>query len=389
MSRLFMATLPKSGTHVLNEFFGALGLNRHYVEDEQYHSLSVLRHLYRIDEGPVTVLPEKAAVLKELGISDEKGFFERLNSLRSGLIEDMLKMPEGCFVYNHYSYDRHLVDAVYGAGISLVYLYRDPRDYIVSLTNHIMRHPEHKHHNRFRAMESDDERYSALIKGSSQEGPDSITPMAETFRSMAGWLQDPRVFTMRFEEIIGPKGLGSRYVQYLSFEKLVKHIGFPVSTEELYDYIDSSYNEKHTLFVKGQIGQWKEAFSEGVLKVFHAYAGGLLEELGYDGREFDKAGSECINGYDTKRLARCLEHAEQDFLAERMEVAELRDRNKELENICDKNEEDSKARLELVNYWLQEASSWRGLGRLFLRRIALMKKDIAFRKSIQGKQGGE
>jgi len=345
MSKLFMSTLPKSGTHFLVQFFNAVGLKRHPVGDDIYRILNNFRYLYEISDDLIRVKRNEMEILRDQNVSTKEDFFERLDFFRNQTLQKILELPEGHFVYNHYAYDPNLIGKIHNAGIPVIFLYRDPRDYVVSFCNHIVRHPEHKHHHRFKNMGSDDERYSALIKG--QNGLYGITPLTVAFRPMMGWIHDPRVFTMRFEEIIGPKGLGSRYVQYRSFERLMNHMDLPISREELYDCIDLSYNEKHTLFVKGQIGQWNTVFSGEVLDEFHTHAGALLDELGYNEIDFAQSGLKGLND-DVERLMKCLEHAEKNLLAERREAASMREHIKKLTNTVAHIEADSVKRLELI-----------------------------------------
>ena len=293
-----MSSVPKSGTHFMIAFYNRIKLQPHWVEDSTYRLL--IQKLYQTEAED-----ERAELSQQIA------------PLREAAIEAILNMPENHFVYNHYTYDPILLQAILEAKIPVVFLIRDPRDYVVSLTNHILRRRDHKNHQFFHAMKSDEERYLSIITGASQ-GKEFVLPMNYRYKKMQGWIENPLVLTLRFEEIIGPKGGGKREVQYRAFEKLINHIRHPINRDELYRQVDATYNEQSTLFVKGKIGQWREAFSDKVLDAFNSHAGYLLDVLEYSEIEQGKsAESTAFNSEDIKRLRACIENSERDFLRER------------------------------------------------------------------------
>jgi len=279
-----MSSIPKSGTHFMTEFYYKIKLKRHRIQDKKY--ISLIHELHDLGEGK----------------TDYNN--PQLKALRDPIIEAILKMPKNHFVYNHYPYDPILLQSLVDANIPIVFLIRDPRDYVVSFTNHILRRSDHKHHRRFYYIKSDEERFLTVIMGAEEnEEFQGVLPMKFMYEKMFGWLKNEQVLTLRFEEVIGVKGGGSKEVQYRTFEKLMKHINCPLEGDELYRLIDSSYNENANLFVKGKIGQWREDFSEKVLECFNEQAGYLLKILGYSETErFLSQISLCSENYDKNHL---------------------------------------------------------------------------------------
>ena len=329
MTRFFMSSVPKSGTHFMIAFYNRIKLQPHWVEDSTYRLL--IQKLYQTEAED-----ERAELSQQIA------------PLREEAIEAILGMPENHFVYNHYTYDPILLQAILEAEIPVVFLVRDPRDYVVSLTNHILRRRDHKNHQFFHAMKSDEERYLSIITGVSQKKK-SVSPINYIYKKMQGWIKNPRVLTLRFEEIIGPKGGGKREVQYRTFEKLINHIRHPINRDELYRQVDATYNEQSTLFVKGKIGQWREVFSDKVLDAFNSHAGYLLDVLGYSEIEQGKsAESTAFNSEDIKRLRACIENSERDFLQERQINAKKEAQISSLEAQISRLEQESKARLKEI-----------------------------------------
>lgn len=326
MTRFFMSSVPKSGTHFMTAFYNKLKFERHFVDDLTYRLL--VQKPYEIEaDNEIAELSQQIA------------------PLRQAVIEAILDMPENHFVYNHYTYDPILLQAIFEAEIPVVFLIRDPRDYVVSLSNHILRRPDHKHHQFFQAMKSDEERYLSIITGASYE-KESVLPINYLYKKMQGWIENPLVLTLRFEEFIGPKGGGKIAVQYQAFEKLVNHIRYPIDIDELYRQVDTTYNQQSNLFVKGKIGQWREVFSDKVLEAFNSHGGYLLDVLGYS--EIEESQN------DAKKEARILRLEEEnkerqkeiDILLKKLEFLE-KDSQAKLKEIHKRDEEIARLQQEL------------------------------------------
>jgi hypothetical protein len=243
MSKVFLATLPKSGTHFLTRFFFHMGFKRLFLEDLGYRVLI------------------QQALTGELN-GDES---IRLQESRNSVIRSAATLAENSYICHHYSYDAVLVSHLTDAGLAPIFLMRDPRDYVVSLTNHILKHGDHKHHQRFATMGSSDERYIAVIEGLPAEGDfPAVSPLTYTYGLMQGWLKDPEVLGVKFEQVIGPKGGGTLEQQQTTFGKILEHINSPLRIGEIADYIDQSYDPQASMFNKGTLGQWQHEFSSQV-----------------------------------------------------------------------------------------------------------------------------
>jgi len=348
MSRFFLSTLPKSGTHVLTDFFYKYGIPSFKVNDANYRNLSIISNYYEINNKFIASHRDLLSEFQTLGIDSEETFKSRLSTCREKVIEEILSIPDGSYVYNHFIYDPQLVEMLTRNNIPSIFLFRDPRDYIISMNNHILRHPEHKHHFRFLSMSSTEERLLALIEGI-KENKDSysVTPLELNYKVFKGWLFDKRVFKMRFEEIIGPRGKGSRFMQYKAFEEMMAHIGIEPDKSKFYKCVSESFSPVHSLFVKGQIGQWKEDFTPAVHKSFRRLGPRFLSEYGYSEAGFNISPEINFNNLiDVKRIHQCYEDAENEVINMRISIKELEQKKEEIEQLLIENEKDGRTRLE-------------------------------------------
>ena len=92
-------------------------------------------------------------------------------------------------------------------------------------------------------------------------------------------LHHPAVCKVRYEDLIGPEGGGSKERQRAAVERVLSHLGADVAPELVCGPL---YNAQAWSFHKGQPGAWKEAFSSANLRQFYTVYGDLLEQYGYE-----------------------------------------------------------------------------------------------------------
>jgi len=154
-----------------------------------------------------------------------------------------------------------------------------------------MRRPGTTKHKTLASFPTDEDRYIAVIAGlfgkdATPHAP--IFPLSHLFERYEGWLTEPNVLVLKYEDIVGPKGGGDQSEQLAAYRRLSDHIGLAISDGELAAMIDGIYSEGGAYFVKGQRGQWRDVFTPRVHNVFEsAFArrhGHWLEGVpGHDG----------------------------------------------------------------------------------------------------------
>ncbi|HEX4307111.1 MAG TPA: hypothetical protein VHZ54_13830 [Solirubrobacterales bacterium] len=191
----------------------------------------------------------------------------------------------GQYVTAHTWAQPELLQILDALGYAPIFVVRDPRDVVVSLTDYVNRLRRHPHHHRFtQRLSTDKERYLAVINGFPAEGEDpGSVSLAERLRGHEPWLTAPAVLTCRFETLIGPRGGGTEQGQRAELANLAGHAGVAVSRSELDDLAGRVFSTGSATFSKGVIGQWRTRFDDEVRAKFDAAIGPrLLAVYGYE-----------------------------------------------------------------------------------------------------------
>lgn len=95
------------------------------------------------------------------------------------------------------------------------------------------------------------------------------------------WMKDPHVLVCRFEDLVGPKGGGDKAVQEKAIKDLANHLGYDLDQLDIESVANNLFGDTET-FNKGQIGRWKEVYSEKHKAQFNEVLGEELIKLGYE-----------------------------------------------------------------------------------------------------------
>ena len=94
------------------------------------------------------------------------------------------------------------------------------------------------------------------------------------------WKDDPNCLFIRFEELIGEKGGGTREQQNKIMKRISLHIGVPVE-KNTFIKSDKIYDTDSRTFVSGRIDGWKTSMDKELRKVLCDYCEPLCREAGY------------------------------------------------------------------------------------------------------------
>ena len=152
--------------------------------------------------------------------------------------------------------------------IKILFIYRDPRDQVVSLFYHKQRPPA----------------VGASIPRKPQRPlTQLISEVNNRYRNQLGWIKQPNVYAIKFEDLIGPKGGGSQNIQLQVMRNIADFLGLHKSDEEIKNLANKVHGSNMSwTFRKGQIGAWKKEFTRGQRLLFRDKNQALLEELGYE-----------------------------------------------------------------------------------------------------------
>lgn len=162
-----------------------------------------------------------------------------------------------------------------------IFIHRDPRDVIVSSVFYISEinpgHALHEYYNR--EFDSVEARINAEITGI-DDPQNRYSGVRKRFEKYIGWLDQPAVLSLRFEEII--------LARDEAFNRLLDHLEtrgatFAVPREQALAALHATIQPKKSgTFRKGQPGNWREHFTEANKALFKETAGDILLRLGYE-----------------------------------------------------------------------------------------------------------
>jgi hypothetical protein len=199
----------------------------------------------------------------------------------AAILNNIQRMRPGDIAYGYISASEPFLSALAAPGRATVFVYRDPRDMIVSHVFYATQmHEGHWMHRYYtQSLQSMEERINAAIQGVDEEGSE-LTPVRQRYETYLGWLEIPQVLSMRFEDLILERenALG-QLLDYLRERGFTPKIPRSKAVAALEEAIAP---RKSGTFRKGQPGNWREHFTEANKVLFKERAGDLLVRLGYE-----------------------------------------------------------------------------------------------------------
>ncbi len=275
---LFLTTIPKSGTHLVIEFLKRCGFLRQPIgeiplvgdiERRFFHD----HHRKDYESALGIALSDVTRAEVDASHADHLAISRRLIGA----------LGPGHYGFYHVPHDPGLIDCLRAASVPMILLVRDPRDVAVSLANHIMRHPEGKKYRTLANLATDEERYLAVVAGrlAHSEGEFPLLPLAFLFERYEGWLTEPGVLVMRYEDVIGIHGGGDAIAQIASYARLADHVGIDIDPASLQAIVEGIYSENAPFFVNGRLGQWRRCLTPTLEGAFAQHLGQTIDVWGY------------------------------------------------------------------------------------------------------------
>lgn len=197
------------------------------------------------------------------------------------VLANIRRMSPGDLAYGYLRARPPFIAALTGAGRATIFVYRDPRDMILSHVFYATQmHAGHGMHRYYtETLKTMEERIQAAIEGVEQPGA-QLSPVAVKYAGYLGWLEQPAVLCLRFEDLILERqaALG-RILDYLVQRGFTPRLP---RARELAILEQAIAPQKSGTFRKGRPGGWREHFSTSNKDFFKAKTGDLLLRLGYE-----------------------------------------------------------------------------------------------------------
>ena len=196
------------------------------------------------------------------------------------ILSDLKKIPNGVIGWGYLEATKENVSFLTASGRVNYFIYRDPRDMLVSqvffATN---MYEEHGMHAYYKSLPDFSARLKVAITGIDQDGLRMVS-VRQRYEGVFQWLQQKNVMCIRFEDLIN-----NRDVTLNAMLDEVEKTGYKIPTpreEAMKILVDAIQPKKSRTFRSGKTGGWREHFTDEHKKLFKEVAGDLLVKLRYE-----------------------------------------------------------------------------------------------------------
>ncbi|MBI5945491.1 MAG: sulfotransferase domain-containing protein [Chloroflexi bacterium] len=199
------------------------------------------------------------------------------------ILADLKSVPAGVIGWGYVDATKENASFLTGAGRVNYFIYRDPRDMLVSQVFFATdMHEEHGMHAYYNSLPDFGARLNVAITGIDRDGLKMVS-VRQRYDGVFQWLDVSRqknVKCIRFEDLIN-----NRDATLLSMLDEVEKTGYKIPTRRekaLAVLVDAIQPKKSHTFRSGKTGGWKQHFSEENKMLFKEVSGDLLVRLGYE-----------------------------------------------------------------------------------------------------------
>lgn len=196
------------------------------------------------------------------------------------VLDDLRRVPRGAIGWGYVEASAENVAFLCRPGRVNYFMYRDPRDLLVSQVFFATdMHEEHGMHAYYKSLPDFGARLKVAITGVDKDGFHMVS-VKQRFEGVFQWLGQKNVLSVRFEDLINNRDLTLRAMLYE-----VEKTGYKIPTARenaLPVLVDAIQPKKSHTFRSGKTGGWREYFTEEHQRLFKDVAGDLLVQLGYE-----------------------------------------------------------------------------------------------------------
>jgi len=160
---------------------------------------------------------------------------------------------------------------------AMVFNYRDPRAQLVSMIRYLAGSSEVDEHPVVQVYRPILQELGSMDRMLSFAITDRDFPYREVYRLCRWMLYHPKVLKLRFEDLVGEEGGGSRERQEEAVERWARFLAVDVPAGKL---CQGLFGDTKT-FHKGRVDSWRDVFEEHHLREFEREFGDVLVDYGY------------------------------------------------------------------------------------------------------------
>jgi len=196
------------------------------------------------------------------------------------VLTDLKRTPKGVIGWGYVDATPENASFLTSAGRVNYFIYRDPRDMLVSQVFFATdMHEEHGMHEHYNSLPDFDARLNVAITGIDKDGLKMVS-VKQRYDGVFAWLEQKNTMCIRFEDLIN-----NRNATLAAMLDEVEKTGYQIPTRRekaLAVLVDAIQPKKSHTFRSGKTGGWKDHFTEAHKELFKEVAGDLLVRLGYE-----------------------------------------------------------------------------------------------------------
>lgn len=196
------------------------------------------------------------------------------------ILHDLKTIPNGVIGWGYVDATNENASFLTSAGRVTFFIYRDPRDLLISQVFFATdMHEEHGMHDFYNSLPNFNERLKVAITGIDKDNLHMVS-VKQRYEGVFGWLEQKNVMCIRFEDLIN-----KRDVTLNKMLDEVEKTGYKIPTsreKSLSVLIEAIQPKKSHTFRSGKTGGWKDYFTDEHKKLFKDVAGDLLVRLNYE-----------------------------------------------------------------------------------------------------------
>ena len=206
--------------------------------------------------------------------------YEGRRKTKEEILADLKRVPNGVIGWGYVDATKENASFLTSAGRVNYFIYRDPRDMLVSQVFFATdMHEEHGMHDYYNSLPDFGARLNVAITGIDRDGLKMVS-VKQRYEGVFQWLEQKSVMCLRFEDLIN-----NRDATLVSMLDEIEKTGYKIPTpreKALAILVDAIQPKKSHTFRSGKTGGWKQYFDEDHKKLFKDIAGDLLMKLGYE-----------------------------------------------------------------------------------------------------------
>ena len=235
--------------------------------------------LLQILNGFTQIMPYKYAEAEPVRTITKNG----RRRTKEEILDELKRVPDGVIGWGYVEATTENVSFLTRAGRVNYFIYRDPRDLLVSQVFFATdMQEEHGMHDYYSSLPDIGARLKVAITGIDQNGLHMVS-VKQRYEGVFQWLDASRqknVLCIRFEDLIN-----NRDATLNAMLDEVEKTGYPIPTpreQALSILVESIQPKKSHTFRLGKAGGWREFFTEEHKKLFKDVARDLVVKLGYE-----------------------------------------------------------------------------------------------------------